>query len=152
MTFDDLYQSGYIALADAVDRYERQEDGTFIALFMLRLKSAFMEASGSRGKTSVLDPIRQICTQSLDAPLDGAEDMTLAKDEALTVTPLQQSRLHSVCNGGSSLLTSCIDKEYAKLSLLQKSVTVKQTKTAFWFGLSSLLLSISAILISLFSK
>lgn len=76
----------------------------------------------------------------------------IAKDGVLAGVTLQQSRLHSVCNGGSSLLSSFIDKEYAKLLLLRKSITIRQTKTAFWFGISSLVLSIMAILISLFGK
>lgn len=78
VTFEDLYQSGYIALADTVERYEQREGGSFITLFMLCLKSAFMEACGARGKSGVLDPLRQVGTQSLNAPLDGAEDITLA--------------------------------------------------------------------------
>jgi len=77
VTFEDLYNSGYIALCEAVERYD-EEKGEFIALFILRLKSAFIEASGSKSKHALKDPLRQANTQSLDQPLDRAEDMRLS--------------------------------------------------------------------------
>jgi len=73
VTFEDLYNSGYLALAYAVRHYD--QNGSFIALFMLCLKTAFVEASGTRSKG--LDPLRRLETQSLDAPLPGFEDITL---------------------------------------------------------------------------
>lgn len=72
LAFEDLYNSGYLALTSAVERYEG--GGEFIALFMLCLKTAFAEAAGNRRG---LDPLRRLNTRSLDEPLPGCEDVTL---------------------------------------------------------------------------
>ena len=76
VTFEDLYNSGYLALDDAIKRYESQS-GEFTSLFMLCLKTAFAESSGFRSEKSKNDPLRQMSTGSLDAPLKDTEDMAL---------------------------------------------------------------------------
>lgn len=76
VTFEDLYNSGYLALADAVERYER--DGSFISLFVLCLKTSFAEASGSRNERCMHDPLKQMDTRSIYEPIPGVDDLTLA--------------------------------------------------------------------------
>ena len=69
--FGDLYNSGYFALVDAVERYDPAQGMQFIGLFALCLKSAFAEAGGWR--TSKRDPLNS--SKSLDARLkEGDED------------------------------------------------------------------------------
>jgi len=74
--FDDLHNSGYIALNDAVERY-RPESGEFTALFMLCLKTAFAGASGARSKRAMSDPLRQPGTESLNELLPDSDKTTL---------------------------------------------------------------------------
>ena len=65
--FDDLYQSGYLALVAAVETY-RPENGSFSSWLMLHLKTAFAEATGYRTVKGRLDPLNSAI--SLDRPLD----------------------------------------------------------------------------------
>lgn len=65
--FDDLYQSGYLALVTAVETY-RPENGSFSNWLMLHLKTAFAEATGYRTVKGRLDPLNNAL--SLDRPLD----------------------------------------------------------------------------------
>ncbi len=67
--FDDLYQSGYLALVDAVKTYQ-PGTGSFSTWFMYYLQTAFAEASGYRTKRQSNDPIRNCI--SLDIPLDNS--------------------------------------------------------------------------------
>jgi len=73
--FDDLYNSGYIALCDAVEHYE-PNSGEFLSLFMLCLRTAFAEASGGRSKREMKDPLRQASTSSLNELLPNSEKTT----------------------------------------------------------------------------
>lgn len=65
LEYGDLYNSGYFALVDAVERYDPAQGMQFIGLFALCLKSAFAEAGGWR--TSKRDPLNS--SKSLDARL-----------------------------------------------------------------------------------
>lgn len=65
--FEDLYNSGYIAMVAAVDSY-RPENGAFSAWFMYHLKTAFAEVTGYRTKTGREEPLNHAV--SLDKPLD----------------------------------------------------------------------------------
>lgn len=65
LEYGDLYNSGYFALVDAVERYDPAQGMQFIGLFALRLKSAFAEAGGWR--TSKRDPLNS--AKSMDARL-----------------------------------------------------------------------------------
>lgn len=79
--FDDLYNSGYFALCDAVRLYapdpdcEASETGRFNALFMLRLKTAFQDARMRGTATQRHDPIQTAAR--LDAPIPGYDDIAL---------------------------------------------------------------------------
>lgn len=70
--FDDLYQSGYLALVAAVNSYDSTRGMQFIGWYALHLKTAFLEASGRRSVRQQKDPIHQ--ATSLDLPLGDDED------------------------------------------------------------------------------
>lgn len=61
--FEDLYQSGYLALVAAVEKYDPSA-GSFSTWFMYHLKKAFAETSGYRTKKSWHEPINS--TLSMD--------------------------------------------------------------------------------------
>lgn len=68
--FMDLYQSGFLAMCDAVERF-KPENGLFITLFNLCLKTAFAEACGYRTETQKRDPLHTAAR--LEVPLDGGD-------------------------------------------------------------------------------
>lgn len=72
--FDDLYNSGYIAMVKAIDGYTA-EKGAFNTWFMFYLKTAFAEVTGYRTKRQRFDPIHN--ADSLDKPLKDDTDSTL---------------------------------------------------------------------------
>lgn len=68
--FDDLYQSGYLALAEAVKTYQ-PGTGAFSTWFMYHLKTAFAEATGYRTDREKRDPLNYAV--SMDAPITGED-------------------------------------------------------------------------------
>ena len=64
--FDDLYQSGYLAMVAAVDTYD-PDSGSFAGWLMLHLKKAFAETTGTRSQKQARDPLHSAL--SLDYPL-----------------------------------------------------------------------------------
>lgn len=72
--FDDLYNSGYIALVAAVDTYKPDSEGAFIGWFAFALQNAFAKIGGWRSSGQRSDALRRAV--SLDAPPseDGGED------------------------------------------------------------------------------
>lgn len=73
--WEDLYQCGYLALAEAVEDYNRDR-GCFLTWFGFFLKTAFAEEAGYRTQHQRRDPLRW--SASLDAPIPGAEDLLLS--------------------------------------------------------------------------
>lgn len=69
--FDDLYQSGYLALVAAVDSYN-PESVAFSTWFMYHLKTAYAEATGYRTKAGQNEPLNN--SVSLDTPLSDDSD------------------------------------------------------------------------------
>ena len=90
VTIDDLAQSGYIALAAAVDTYDAQR-GSFLTWLAYYLKVEFSVAAGYR--STKRDPLNMAV--SLDAPLtgDAEEDGTL-----LDVIPGAEEDGHTAYN------------------------------------------------------
>ncbi len=75
--FDDLYQSGYLALVRAVEGYN-PDRGAFSTWFMLCLKKAFTEATGYRTTRERNEPLNYAI--SIDTPLsDDPDSGTLAE-------------------------------------------------------------------------
>ena len=96
--FDDLYNSGYIALCNAVERYH-PERGAFSTHFMLHLKTAFAEATGYRSERQQRDPIHR--ASSFDDPVPGTDNMVLCDFisdgtdlEDDTIEKIWQQQLH----------------------------------------------------------
>lgn len=69
--FDDLYNTGFLALCAAVKSY-KPETGEFVPWFLLHLKNALAEATGYRTKRGRLDPLRNAV--SLSTPIGDEED------------------------------------------------------------------------------
>ena len=83
VTFEDLYQSGYPALVDAVETYDPAA-GAFTTWLMYYLRKAFAEATGYRTQRGRNDPLNN--SLSLDTPLsddlDSDDLMTIIADPA----------------------------------------------------------------------
>lgn len=70
--FEDLYQSGYLAMVAAVDTYDPAAGGTFSTWLMYHLKTAFAEATGYRTQKGRQEPLNNYL--SLDTPLTDDTD------------------------------------------------------------------------------
>lgn len=90
--FDDLYNSGFLALCAAVDHY-KPETGEFVPWFLLHLKNFFAEATGYRTKRGRLDPLRNAV--SLSTPIgdeeNGATLGDVTADPATTVEKVEDA-------------------------------------------------------------
>lgn len=72
---EDLMQAGFLAMLDAVDRFDpRWEDASFLSVLRLTIKTRFAEKSGIRTKKR--DAL--MYTESADAPVCMGEDSTAA--------------------------------------------------------------------------
>lgn len=72
---DDLMQAGFVAMVDAVERFNPDLGYKFSTLFVMCLKTAFSEATGCRSEKNKRDPIHT--AGSLDRPLDEEDGDTL---------------------------------------------------------------------------
>lgn len=72
--FEDLIQTGFVAMMDAVYTYKPQ-NGAFSTWLMFYLQSAFAEITGYRTKRSREDPINT--ATSLDLPISDSPDAPL---------------------------------------------------------------------------
>lgn len=66
VTVEDLYQSGYLALVDAVESYDAGRGMAFIGWLAVALRNAFNAAAGLRSVRQRRDPLHQAV--SADAP------------------------------------------------------------------------------------
>jgi RNA polymerase sigma factor (sigma-70 family) len=71
VSYDDLYQSGFLALVEAVQSYDQEKGMSFVGWLAFHLKNAFRDATGYQ-----TDAIHR--AKSIDAPLNDEDDMTLA--------------------------------------------------------------------------
>ena len=55
--YEDLYQTGYIALAEAVETYNHEKGMSFLGWFKFYLHSAFNDTLGLRTERQRNDPI-----------------------------------------------------------------------------------------------
>ena len=103
--FEDLYQTGYIALADAVNTY-KPEGMSFSSWLVYYLKSAFAAATGYRTTSGQNEPLNNAL--SLDMPTgdetdgltlgDCVEDPKAADEIAVTVEELWKNQLSDALN------------------------------------------------------
>ena len=75
VVFDDLYQSGYLALVKAVDTYKDDVDMTFAGWLIFYLRTAFAEATGFRTEKQRYDLLR--FSISLNAPVKDEDGATV---------------------------------------------------------------------------
>lgn len=78
--FDDLYQSGYLALVKAVDTYKDDVGMTFAGWLIFYLRSAFAQVSGFCTQKQRCDPLR--FSISLNAPLKDEDGATFEDIQA----------------------------------------------------------------------
>lgn len=76
VTLDDLQQTAFIALLDALDGW-KADKGSFIGWYALRLKTSFSEVCGLRTERDKRDPLNNF-PLAIDTPLDDESDLTLA--------------------------------------------------------------------------
>lgn len=86
--FEDLYQSGYLAMVAAANTYDPTAGGSFSTWFMFYLKKAFDKATGNQTLTQRNDPIHTAI--SLDCPLTDETDSRLLSE----VIPDPTSTIH----------------------------------------------------------
>ena len=72
--FDDLCQSGYLAMVAAVNTYTPGA-GSFTGLFMLHLRTAFAEAMGLRSQKQAKDPIHSAFSMDYSLTDDSDADL-----------------------------------------------------------------------------
>ena len=70
--FEDLYQTGYLAMVKAAETYSPAAGGAFSTWFMYHLKTAFAEATGYRTQKGRKEPLNNYL--SLDTPLTDDAD------------------------------------------------------------------------------
>lgn len=70
--FEDLYQSGYLAMVAAVNSYDPAAGGAFSTWLMYHLKNAFADAIGYRTQKGRREPLNNYL--SLDTPLTDDAD------------------------------------------------------------------------------
>ena len=70
--FEDLYQSGYLAMVAAVDTYDPASGASFSTWLMYHLKTVFAEATGYRTQKGRQEPLNNYT--SLDTPLSDDAD------------------------------------------------------------------------------
>lgn len=69
VTEEDLIQSGFLALLDAIDTFDPTCGGSFLSWFGFYLKTAFQEATGLRTERQRREPLSN--SVSLETPLTG---------------------------------------------------------------------------------
>ena len=77
LELDDLYNTGYIAVVEAVNRFDEVRGCSFLTLLYLTLKTAFAEAAGYRLSRQRQDPLHS--AESLYAPLSDENDDSLGE-------------------------------------------------------------------------
>ena len=75
VTFDDLCQVGFLAMLEALRTYNPEKGVKFISWLGVCLRAPFLAAVGYRTKRQQQDPIE--AAASLEAPLEGTEDLTV---------------------------------------------------------------------------
>ena len=73
LEYDDLYNAGYIAFVDAVNRFDPERDASLLTILKLSLKTAFAEAAGYRSQKQRKDPLHR--AGSIYDLIPGTEDL-----------------------------------------------------------------------------
>ncbi len=76
--FDDLFNSGYIAIVNATNGYDFNAGRSFLSYLALHLRNAFNEAAGTRGDKQRRDPLHKAI--SLNAYVTGYDETITVED------------------------------------------------------------------------
>ena len=118
LEYDDLTQCGYIAMCDALQRFDPERDGSFVSLYMFCLQAAIYRengldrgghyADGSRRFDPVIDPK----AYHLDSNTDdsGEKDGSL-----LDILPLPEERHESISSAEGRIFQSELTKAIEQL-------------------------------------
>lgn len=85
--FEDLYQSGYIAMVEAVHYYNLESGIAFSTCLINRLKTVFAEATGYRTQKGLHEPLNNYL--SLDTPMTDDADSGVLMDVVADPAGLQ---------------------------------------------------------------
>lgn len=85
--FEDLYQSGYIAMVEAVHYYKPESGVAFSTCLINLLKTVFAEATGYRTQKGIYEPLNNYL--SLDTPLTDDADSGALMDVVADPAGLQ---------------------------------------------------------------
>lgn len=117
VVFDDLYQSGYIAMVEAVHYYTPENGAAFSTCLINRLKTVFAEATGYRTKSGRNEPLNN--SFSLDKTVGDESDGTtfgeLAPDPAATAQfqNVEDKLWHKQMQEAMETALSSIPEQYA---------------------------------------
>ena len=81
---DDLMQSGYIALCEAVKGFSEEKGYSFISYLAFHLKTEFARCAGCRTPAQAKEPLNH--SVSLDSPAYGSEDSSTTVGETIPVS------------------------------------------------------------------
>ena len=107
--FDELYDSGFFAVVNAVKYYKPEKDCTFLTILGYNLKTAFSEVTGIRTAKGRNDPLRYAL--SFDAPVaNDKETITLADVIADDTDFVEESAQRANKKAMRKALDSALDK------------------------------------------
>lgn len=106
--FDELYDSGFFAVVNAVKYYKPEKDCTFLTILGYNLKNAFSEVTGIKTAKSRNDPLRYAL--SFDTPVVSDGSLTLADVIADDTDFVEESTQRANKKAMRKALDSALDK------------------------------------------
>lgn len=118
--FDDLVQSGYFAVLEAVERFDAERGVAFTTILGVTLKTAFAEAAGYRTIRQRNDPLYRPSTTSLDAPLsaedtDGATLLDIVPDERDAIASTEEQMFFEQLHNALDEILSNLPQEQSDI-------------------------------------
>ena len=105
--FDDLYQSGYFAMLQAVEYFDSDSGYSFNTYFNICHKAAMAEASGFRTAKQKKDLTR--FAKSLDAPISDDDETTLGEVTADSRDPIKDLENAMYIEAAGKAIRSLLD-------------------------------------------
>lgn len=121
--FDDLFNSGYLALVKAVETYDPEAGGAFSTWLMYHMKTAFAVAAGYRTKKGQLEPLNN--SLSLDKPLTDEVDSGLFGDfipdqrAAATLEAVEEREYQKQLHDALEIALDAVPKNYGEVLRLR---------------------------------
>lgn len=137
--YDDLYQSGYLAMVAAVESYE-SEAGAFSTWFMYHLKKAFAEVTGYRTKKGQLEPLNNAL--STDKPITDEAGSSLFGDfipdqkAAATMEAVEDREYQKQLHDALEIALGAIPENYSEVLRLRyyQNMTLEECSGALGLG------------------